>query len=403
MPQGIACKGWGPVTATLCTVVVVFSPFNDIVADDGHRIGKSIEATQQRLESAEAESLNKKRLKPSDSKSRNRTTRKSSRGQRKLQIVHRGTSSKAVREAAVAQLPLDKLTPEGRDRVEQLLQSQSLFRRLPTISLPVDHKAYRFFARHPEVAVSIWRVMKISKCKMWQTAANAYQMDVGDGSAGVVDALYRSANQNLIVCDGMFAGPLLVKPFTAKAVIHLQSRFSQSENGQPYVTHTADLFVCFPSQTIETAAKLISPISNLIADRNFNEISLFLQMISQAMQKQPGWVEQVADRMDGILPIREHELLRVTARVYIASRKRELITSNGSKPLTLDEIRAPLLEAANRSTATEFEASIGQPHSKSVVSDVRPGPSDELDSIVIRSGITDGTAETSSPMGPMHR
>ncbi len=403
MPQGIACKGWGQVTATLCTAVVVFFSFDDLVADEGHRIGESIEAPQQCFESADAEPLNEKRSEQSDSKSRNRMARKGSRGQRKLQIVHRGTSSKAVREAAVAQLPLDKLTPEGRDRVEQLLQSQSLFRRLPTISLPVDHKAYLFFARHPEVAVSIWRVMKISKCQMSQNGADAYQMDVGDGSAGVVDALYRSANQNLIICDGIFAGPLIVKPFTAKAVIHLQSRFSQSEDGHPYVTHTADLFVCFPSQTLETVAKLISPISNLIADRNFNEISLFLQMISQAMQKQPGWVEQVADRMEGIFPIRAHELLKVTARVYIASRKRELTRRNGSKPLTLDEIMAPLLEAANRSTAAEFEASIGQPHSKSVAADVRPGASDTSDSIVIRSRIADGTAETSSPMGPMPR
>ncbi|GIT30470.1 MAG: hypothetical protein Ct9H300mP1_25160 [Planctomycetaceae bacterium] len=48
------------------------------------------------------------------------------------------------------------------------------------------------------------------------------------------------------------------------------------------MTHQAALFLAFPQQSVRNVAKLISPVTNMIADRNFRDISLFLRMMQVA-------------------------------------------------------------------------------------------------------------------------
>src|SRR5690606_20909099 len=133
--------------------------------------------------------------------------------------------------------------------------------------------------------------------QMWQTSATSYETDTRDGTIGTVDVLYRHPGSYLVLCHGQFQSPALPKPIQASALMHLQPRFSTDGT----VAHHVDLFVSFPSLTVETIAKLVSPVSNRIADRNFEEVSLFVEMMSTAMSRQPGWVEQLAGELEGIV------------------------------------------------------------------------------------------------------
>ncbi len=263
-----------------------------------------------------------------------------------VDIVAEGSSSRSSRSEATKQLPLQKLSAPNRQKVQSILKSVSLYRRLPTITLATDPDVYIYFVTHPDVAVSIWRVMEISKFQMWQTGPNTYEADSSDGSLGVVDILYRSPGQNLILCEGQYKSPLLSKPIHARMLMHLQTKYTRRENGETFATHHIDLFVNLPSQSVETVAKIISPISNVIADRNFREISLFAHMMSVAMQRQPGWVERIADRIDGVLKVRRNELLELTARVFVAARKRQLAENKPVEQISFDDIIKPLQDAA---------------------------------------------------------
>ena len=101
--------------------------------------------------------------------------------------------------------------------------------------------------------------------------------------------------------------------------MHLQPEFKEND----LIVHRFDLFVSFPSQTVETIAKVISPISNRIADRNFEEVSLFVEMMNRGMALQPGWVEQVAQKLEGVSPNRPDELLELTAAIYVEANRRQ--------------------------------------------------------------------------------
>ena len=265
-------------------------------------------------------------------------------------LVRGGDSSRRIKNEAIAQLPVNSLTPAGQQQVQQVLKELSLFRRLPTLQIDADRRAYEYFADHPDVAVSIWRALQISSVQMKEINPVQYQTDTRDGTVGTVDVLLRSPENYLVLCQGQLQSPGMPRPIHAKALMHLQPRFGP----QGKVTHHLDLFVCFPSQTIETIAKLTSPVSFRIADRNFEEVTLFLALMSNAMTRQPGWVEQTAGKLEGIFSQRPQELLKVTAAIYVDA-ERQRLTALG-QPVTIENILPAT--SSNVQTAAEAEPAI---------------------------------------------
>ncbi len=141
---------------------------------------------------------------------------------------------------------------------------------------------------------------------------------------GTVEVLHMGAEKCLVTCDGMYKTPLFTKPIEAKSLLFVQSSFSRDEEGVVHVTHQADLFVSFPSQAVDVFSRIFSPLTVSMTDRTFTEISLFLKMISTAMTRRPDWVEQIADKMDGVPDIRKTQVLELNAQVHSSAQKRAL-------------------------------------------------------------------------------
>jgi hypothetical protein len=239
-----------------------------------------------------------------------------------VEILARGSSSRSTLSDALDRLPLDELTEDQRRRVNEVLENRSMFRRLPAISIDADPEVYNHLTHNPESVVGIWRVLGISKFTMQQTGPTEWYGDAGDGSTGTIDVLSRSPNRHLLLCTGKYKSPLLARPIEATAVMHLQTQYVQGEDLQPKVVHGLDLFVMFPSNTVDTVVRVIAPVSHMIADRNFRELSLFVRFMNVAMERQPGWVEQTIQRIDGIDREQRIELMKVSARVYVDAQNR---------------------------------------------------------------------------------
>jgi hypothetical protein len=241
-----------------------------------------------------------------------------------IELDAKGTSESSARKAAISALPLDQLSAENRQRVHTLLKSVSFYRRLPKVTFTVEPDVYNYFLAHPDVAVSIWRAMKISKLKMWQTGRFDYEADTGDGSVGTLEVLHMGGEKNLVVCDGLYKSQLITKSIEAKSLLFLQMSFAKQPDGTVQVTHRADLFVSFPSATIDVVARIFSPLTVKMTDRTFTEISLFLKMMSMAMSRRPDWVEHITEKMDGVAELRKEQVLELSTQVYTAAQNREL-------------------------------------------------------------------------------
>lgn len=248
-----------------------------------------------------------------------------------------GTSSRKTRYEAVNQFPFGLMTPESQAIARQIQGNLTLYRRLPLIQFDVDRRTYEYFTEHPDVAVSIWREMEISRVTMAEKSPMLYETDTQDGTRGIVEVLLRSPEHYIVVCRGEFKNPALKTPIKAVAMMHLQPVFSESG----LLTHQLDMYVSLPSDAIAFIAKMISPISNRIADRNFEEISLFVRMMSVAMQRQPGWVESLAEGLDGISDSSREKLLQTTAEVYVDAVKAERLRM-GEVNVSVEDILPPI-------------------------------------------------------------
>jgi hypothetical protein len=242
--------------------------------------------------------------------------------EQRVKTVGKPTSSRASRKAAIDALPLDKMSDAYRVRVSKIVSGTSIYRELPALEFDVDPRVYKFFMTHPEAAVSIWQVMKISDFHMRETGPNSYETDDGQGTRGAIDVAFRAPNEVVVLCDGEYKSSLLPTSVKASGVLHVNVEFGQRSDGTNFVRHRAKLFVYFPSQTIETVARLMSPVSNAIIDQNFREVSLFLYMMSTAMTRQPGWVEAVSKRMENVSEQRKTEIMLVTVDVYADAKER---------------------------------------------------------------------------------
>lgn len=239
-----------------------------------------------------------------------------------VDILARGSSSRSTLRDALGRLPLAGLTDEQRRRVNDVLENRSMFRRLPMISIDANAEVYNHLTHNPESVVGIWRVLGISKFTMQQTRPTEWYGDAGDGSTGTIDVLSRSTNHHLLLCTGKYKSPLLASPIEAVSVMHLKTQYQKGQDLQPKVVHGLDLFVMFPSHTIDTVARVIAPVSHMIADRNFRELSLFVRFMNVAMERQPGWMEQTIQRIDGIDREQRIELMKLSARVYVSAQNR---------------------------------------------------------------------------------
>ena len=144
-----------------------------------------------------------------------------------VQVVDEGSSSWRQRRAAVKELPLQNLSHVNRNVVDGVLDDLSLYRRLPVVRCETDPDVIRLFTRHPDAAVSIWRAMGISDMQLQRVKSGQFKSDSGDGTAGVITLIHDAGDQKLIVCDGLFKGPMLSKPIKARALMHLRTSYSR--------------------------------------------------------------------------------------------------------------------------------------------------------------------------------
>ncbi|MFN7802741.1 MAG: hypothetical protein ACK5TO_01925 [Planctomycetaceae bacterium] len=239
-----------------------------------------------------------------------------------LDAEPKGSSSSADRKKALALIPQEHLTAEQRERVASITKNVSYYRRLPKVSFPVEPEVYSYFLAHPDVAVSVWRAMEISKVEMYQTGRFEYEADAGDGSVGAIEILYSQGDLHLAICEGSFTSPLLKQPIEARSLLLLQTSFITEPDGTVSVTHRGDLFISFPAQTLDVAAKVFSPLTVTLTDRTFTEVSMFVRMMSLAMSRRPDWVEQVAAKMNGVPELRKQQMLDLTSAMHVRAIQR---------------------------------------------------------------------------------
>ncbi|KAA5542727.1 hypothetical protein FYK55_14480 [Roseiconus nitratireducens] len=239
-----------------------------------------------------------------------------------LGAIFRGGDEDANRERdLIRSLPLDRLTPQARQRIFAVTDQPTLYRQLPTQAIRCDEELFLFLTRQPETIIGIWDLMGITKVQATRTGP--FQMDAIDGSGTSchVDLLYGDRNLHIFVADGMYDGKFTQKPITGKGIFVLQSSYAKAADGSTTVSGSLDCYVKFESLGADLIARSLGGLIGKSADHNFTETAKFISQISQACETNPNAMLEMADQLpqvDGTTKARFARVIVSVAAKHLA-------------------------------------------------------------------------------------
>lgn len=235
------------------------------------------------------------------------------------------------------ELPMERLTPQAKQRLASITDDPTLYRRLPTQAIRCDEELFLFLTRKPEAIIGIWDLMGITKVQA--TRVGPYELDASDGSGTTcqIDLLYGDRNLHVFLADGMYDGKFVQKPILGKGVFVFKSTYAESADGSTTVTGTLDCYIKFDSLGADLVARSLGGLIGKSADHNFVETAKFISQISQACEKNPDGMLEMVDRLPQIDAQTKSQFLRIVSNVsdrYLAKMPpaAKLVRERGISP-----------------------------------------------------------------------
>ena len=212
------------------------------------------------------------------------------------------STSEAARQDAIRSIPLDKLAAEDRAKVESVLSTVSIFRRMPVKVVDCDPDLYLFLVRHPDVVVNIWELMKLSRLQLRQIDENQFQITEPAGTVAKFGFVYRSHDTHVLYGEGKYEGPLMTRPVKGRGVLVLKCGYVRETNGRYYITSRLDCFLTIEPAGAELIGKTVSPLMGKTADNNFVQTVAFVGSLSRTAEVNSRGVQRLAGQLTHVQP-----------------------------------------------------------------------------------------------------
>jgi hypothetical protein len=229
-----------------------------------------------------------------------------------------GTSSNAARKSAVQSIPYEKLDASSRAKLDAVLTSASIFRRLPTRTVNCDPDLYLFLVRHPDVVVNIWEILGVAQVQLRQTDIDSFRVAESEGTAASMEYLYHSRDMQIIYGKWTYTGPLLAHKINGHCVAIMRSNYAKDSNGKYYVTARMDGFLSVDSGGADLLARTLQPLMVKNVDNNFIQTVAFLGSLSKTAEVNPQGMQRLADRLTNVPETTRRQLGEV---VYSVARR----------------------------------------------------------------------------------
>lgn len=259
----------------------------------------------------------------------------------------RSPSAYELRQQVIADLPIQRLTPQAQQRILSIANSPTLYRRLPTQAIDCDRDMFLFLSRNPEVMVGMWDLMGITKVQTRRVGPYKFEAQDGSGTTCQVDLVYGDPNMHIYVAEGSYDGKMVAKPIRGKGVFVLRSNYAVGTDGRTTVTGTLDSFVQIESLGADLVARTLSGFIGRSADNNFIETARFIAQISQASQKNPPAMIDLAQRLPQVTEPTKTRFAKVITTVARRAELNLRLVATLNQAATNSEVKgSPTLNAS---------------------------------------------------------
>lgn len=250
------------------------------------------------------------------------------------------STSDASRQDAVKSIPMEKLTPEDRAKVDSVVSNPSIFRRMPTKVVDCDPDMYLFLVRHPDVVVNIWEIMKVSRIQLRQIEENHFKLTEPVGTVANFGFVYRSHDTHVLYGEGSYEGPLMTKPAKGRGVLVLKCGYVRETNGRYYITSRLDCFLTIEPAGIELLTKTVSPLMGKTVDNNFLQTAAFISSLSRTAEVNSRGVQRLATQLTHVDPDVRTQFEDVVADIV----EKSSVAAATEKDVTATTARRPTIE-----------------------------------------------------------
>ena len=229
--------------------------------------------------------------------------------------AYQATASAAARQSAVSAIPFDKLTEDGRNKVNTVLSNVTVFRRLPIRVVNCDPDLYLFLVRHPDVVVNIWEVLGITQLQLRQAGPDTYRVDENQGTTATLEFLYHNHDTHIVYGEWTYTGPLLARKINGRCLAVLKTGYVRETDGRYYITTRLDGFMSVEPGGAELLTKTLHPLVAKNADANFVQTVAFLGSLSRTAEVNSRGMQRLAGRLDRVQPDTRDQLSQVVSGV----------------------------------------------------------------------------------------
>lgn len=235
---------------------------------------------------------------------------------KELTPVRDGTSSADHRGEAQRAVPLPRLEARFQRSVREVMDGATLYRRLPSFSFECNPELYLFLVNRPDVVVSTWNLLGVSDIELQQVDKNRYAADDKQGTTAQVDVLFRSRELHVVYAEGAYQGMLMPRKVKGRCVLLLRTAYQQQKDESWTVVHSLDCFVKIDNFGADLLARTLHATTTQLADRNFAEVTAFVQNLQSRLAGDGDWGLDLAGKLQRIRPEVRDQFADLVDRVY---------------------------------------------------------------------------------------
>jgi len=227
---------------------------------------------------------------------------------RHAEAVPVGDSTRDARDKALKSIPFAQLTPQANAKLTSVIDGSSYFRRMPAQTIQCEPEVLICLARNPEVLVSIWDSMGITRVSLDRTAQYQHAGNDGAGTTCKLDLIYGNDSTHVYFVEGDYSGPMWPKQLTGRSIIVLHQTPAKEVGGLRRLTVWMDVFLKVDNLGADLVVRTLSPLVSKTADSNFVESVAFVEQISQAAMVNPSGLQNLIAQLNVSQPTKEQFL-----------------------------------------------------------------------------------------------
>jgi hypothetical protein len=217
-------------------------------------------------------------------------------------LLARGTSAWAAgRPTEPAEVvPLDKIAPEFRGQVAEVIGEHTLHRKGAPETFPCNPKVYLCLLNEPSLTLALWQDLSTSSVRLKQVGPNRYEGTDGAGAQAVWEYVYRSPKLHVLLCNLNYTTPHGNARLDARIVLVVHAGFYREVNGEQWVQHDVEAFVKVDSKGWKAVARTVRPIIEKLLEDQVREAGWFVSLMGRLVAVYPTWACQVTMKQNEI-------------------------------------------------------------------------------------------------------